>query len=242
MKHVIHWTCQDLSILTDMAESTALTLGAISWIPSTSNICLIGQISHNWSNIWRIIKIFSMYGKVFSIMFFFRVIPDCEAHHLVFSIFNLSSLKCCCIDHFQYFVIWNPKCSRMISFPNLYSWFAELLKSILLKPASTFGQTVSLTGYLVLLSGFRVTFDVYIYLVAKLDLNLINEEVVIIWQTGRKRDTWKVFTKLSCYTIAQTCIDPLFLWIEQRKLRKENMHFAVLALSLSQIFVTKYLQ
>ena len=72
------------------------TMGAISWIPSTSNICLIGQISHNWSNIWRIIKIFSMYGKVFSIMFFFRVIPDCEAHHLVFSIFNLSSLKCCC--------------------------------------------------------------------------------------------------------------------------------------------------
>lgn len=67
----------------------------------------------------------------------------------------------------------------MISFPNLYScWFAELLKSILLKPASTFGQTVSLPGYLVLLSGFRVTFDVYIYLVAKLDLNLINEEVL----------------------------------------------------------------
>ena len=67
----------------------------------------------------------------------------------------------------------------MISFPNLYSWFAELLKSILLKPASTFGQTyVSLPGYLVLLSGFRVTFDVYIYLVAKLDLNLIYEEVL----------------------------------------------------------------
>ena len=64
----------------------------------------------------------------------------------------------------------------MISFPNLYSWFAELLKSILLKPA--FGQTVSLPGYLVLLSGFQVTFDVYIYLVAKLDLNLINEEVL----------------------------------------------------------------
>ena len=74
----------------------ALTLGAISWIPSTSNICLIGQISHNWSNIWEIIKIFSMYGKVFPIMFFFRVISDCEAHHLVFSISNLSSLKCCC--------------------------------------------------------------------------------------------------------------------------------------------------
>ena len=74
----------------------ALTLGAISWIPSTSNICLIGQISHNWSNIWKIIKIFSMYGKVFPIMFFFRVISDCEAHHLVFSISNLSSLECCC--------------------------------------------------------------------------------------------------------------------------------------------------
>ena len=66
----------------------------------------------------------------------------------------------------------------MISFPNLYSWFTELLKSILQKPASTFRQTVSLPGYLVLLSGFRVTFDVYIYFVVKLDLNLINEEVL----------------------------------------------------------------
>ena len=80
----------------DTGAPLSLTLGAISWIPSTSNIWLIGQISHNWSNIWGIIKIFSMYGKVFPIMFFFRVISDCEAHHLVFSISNLSSLKCCC--------------------------------------------------------------------------------------------------------------------------------------------------
>ena len=71
----------------------ALTLGAISWIPSTSNICLIGQISHNWSNIWKIIKIFSVYGKVFSIMFSFHVISDCGAHHLVFSISILQSME-----------------------------------------------------------------------------------------------------------------------------------------------------
>ena len=100
MKYVIRWPCQDLSILPDTETPRhprhAPTLGAISWIPSTSNICLIGQISHNWSNIWKIIKIFSMYGKVFPTMFFFRVISDCEAHHLVFSISNLSSLECCC--------------------------------------------------------------------------------------------------------------------------------------------------
>ena len=39
-----------------------------------SNICLIGQISHNRSNIWKIIKIFSNVWESFQIMLFFLVV------------------------------------------------------------------------------------------------------------------------------------------------------------------------
>ena len=41
---------------------------------SSSNICLIGQISHNRSNIWKIIKIFSNVWESFQIMLFFLVV------------------------------------------------------------------------------------------------------------------------------------------------------------------------